>query len=446
MIGPFIEVLRDHAAEGATLLLASLWQGMLVVAAVALLLRAAPRLTASQQAKIWTTAFFACALLPVGNLLFAPPDGPAQALTTHRETLVLASSWSIAVVLLSVFCSFLGATRLGSAVRYLLRLKRSARALPGHSLPSETSPRKIEILATAELHTPVAAGFLHPAILLPEALLRSLSSDELEQVLRHERAHLDRRDDWTVLALRATRCLLPLNPALFFIERQLSRLRELACDDAVLAATPRPQGYAACLTHLAEYALQEQQSLVAPRLLGRRSQLHERVLHILAFHPERVRPSWKQPAFAAAGMLLVLLLAGGLCEAPDLVAFAPSSATTMAATSIPQEPTLLPGAHMVEAKAVLPRTAAPSSSPLRANMKKSHAQRLRLANLPAQHRPHPPLEQLVVARQAATTQTMPVLVLWTAPGEQPQYSILLLVAHPAHSLRQQLSEELFTES
>jgi beta-lactamase regulating signal transducer with metallopeptidase domain len=68
----------------------------------------------------------------------------------------------------------------------------------------------------------------------------------------HELAHLRRYDDWTNLAQKLVKALFFFHPAVWWIEKQVSLEREMACDDAVLAETASPRAYAECLAHLAE--------------------------------------------------------------------------------------------------------------------------------------------------------------------------------------------------
>src|SRR5258708_12329696 len=48
------------------------------------------------------------------------------------------------------------------------------------------------------------------------------------------------------------RVLFFLRPAVWWIEKRISVEREMACDDAVVAETANPRGYASCLVSLLE--------------------------------------------------------------------------------------------------------------------------------------------------------------------------------------------------
>ena len=89
-------------------------------------------------------------------------------------------------------------------------------------------------------------SLIDPMIVLPKWTLGELSTSELNSILIHELAHIERRDDWTNLAQRILRALFFFHPAVWWVERQLSLEREMACDDVVLARTanqwPLPAG------------------------------------------------------------------------------------------------------------------------------------------------------------------------------------------------------------
>jgi beta-lactamase regulating signal transducer with metallopeptidase domain len=79
--------------------------------------------------------------------------------------------------------------------------------------------------------TPMLLGAFRPVIVLPE---REYSADELENILRHELAHLRRRDiiyKWFAAAVTA---LHWFNPLMIPLRRELARECELACDEAAV--------------------------------------------------------------------------------------------------------------------------------------------------------------------------------------------------------------------
>jgi bla regulator protein BlaR1 len=104
-------------------------------------------------------------------------------------------------------------------------------------------------LTSASCAVPVTVGFFRPRIILPES-----SSDwpqaRRNAVLIHEQTHARRRDplfQWIALLNRA---LFWFHPLAWWLERQLSRLAEEACDAAVLAHGHDPHDYSETLLDL----------------------------------------------------------------------------------------------------------------------------------------------------------------------------------------------------
>jgi Zn-dependent protease with chaperone function len=128
------------------------------------------------------------------------------------------------------------------------RTRATIAVQPLRSLPSATAPADLIALLCAlhleertqliDLETPVALchGLLRPRLLLSTGALRALSPLEMEAVLRHERAHLRRRDPLRLVLARALADALPALPILRHVATALPLRQELAADRVALAA------------------------------------------------------------------------------------------------------------------------------------------------------------------------------------------------------------------
>jgi Zn-dependent protease with chaperone function len=128
------------------------------------------------------------------------------------------------------------------------RTRATIAVQPLRSLPSATAPADLIALLRAlhleertqviDLETPVALchGLLQPRLLLSTGALRALSPAEMEAVLRHERAHLRRRDPLRLVLARALADALPALPILRHMAMALPLRQELAADRVALAA------------------------------------------------------------------------------------------------------------------------------------------------------------------------------------------------------------------
>ncbi len=183
--------------------------------------------------------------------------------------------------------------------------------------------RQVELRLCDEVASPLAIGFRPPAILLPTRLAEASPAD-LESMLRHELAHVQRRDDWSNLLQRLIEALLAFHPAVWWLSHRLTLDREIACDDHVLAAARSPRDYALLLTDFAA-RMPGRFLPAAPAAWSRNSQLKQRIRMLLDPHrntsiaPARSRTvvlgaAWV--ALAVAGFQLGPRLALGGVDSP----------------------------------------------------------------------------------------------------------------------------------
>jgi Zn-dependent protease with chaperone function len=197
-----------------------------------------------------------------------------------------------------------------------------------NSLARHWSMRIVPALARAEeILVPKVVGLLRPTILLPAAAIAGLPPDELEMILAHELAHVRRYDMWVNLAQRAAEVALFFNPALWYLSRRVSTLREYCCDELTCRAAPGSEGelrarYASALVRIVELGREAAADRVPARRFaagdvaalaaaGRSpSELRRRVARLFGEPlPEPLRLS-------RGGLLTLGLLAAALLTAP----------------------------------------------------------------------------------------------------------------------------------
>ncbi len=160
---------------------------------------------------------------------------------------------------------------------------------------------------------------------------KDANADEVEHVLRHELAHVERRDDWGNLAQQTIQAALFFHPAVWWISAKLSLEREIACDDHVLEASGRPRAYALTLANVAS-RMNQCRHLLAPGVSNNNSQLQQRITMILNTNRDR-SPRLAKTRLglftAATAMLAVLAINAGprlaLAQSPLEDPAAPSS-------------------------------------------------------------------------------------------------------------------------
>ncbi|QDT45228.1 Regulatory protein BlaR1 [Gimesia alba] len=154
---------------------------------------------------------------------------------TLREWLPI-TPWIVAVYVFGV--GFMLARLIVSMIK-VNRLSRQATVIKDgplveslRSLAKQWSMKIVPVLAEAEhIVVPTVVGLIRPLILLPASVVSGLTPDELEMILAHELAHVRRYDMWVNLLQRLAEAILFFNPALWYLSRQISGLREFCCDE-----------------------------------------------------------------------------------------------------------------------------------------------------------------------------------------------------------------------
>lgn len=333
---------RALAAE-----LNTLWLALAVVFLVWLVLKFLPRINAATRHAIWWGVLGVVLILPLSPQLArwwqSPEPGQSVPLPQHAaqrpEPPPLAAEpafitvapervgtwplWAFAVWA-AVLVFRLG--QIGHSWIFLRNVKRHAKFC-SHSMPVCGVRRPVLLLLSREVESPMAVGFLKPAVILPESLTEELSGPELDHVLLHEMAHIARGDDWTNLAARLAGAALALHPVALWILRQIERQREMACDDFVVARTGDARPYARSLAKLFEMRFfrirwPRRADLLGAGILGRGrgSRLGDRIEALL--RRGRHFPPRASLARVAASVVLLLGFMGAGSLAPRWIVLA----------------------------------------------------------------------------------------------------------------------------
>jgi beta-lactamase regulating signal transducer with metallopeptidase domain len=305
----------------------SLPEGLLIALGAWLLLRLMGRENSGTRFAVWLVALAAVVVLPFLSGLGLPEHGlPALAPHAH-PAIAIQAFWASAFFLLWIAIALAAVARVAVGVWQVRQIRRSCAEIPAAFIDAELQTllaetrRPVRLLTSEKARVPAALGFRNPAIVLPAWTLRDLSAAELRPILIHELAHLRRHDDWTNLAQKLVRAVLFFHPAVWWIDARLSMEREMACDDAVLAATGNPRAYAGCLIDLLEKSCARRGWSMAQAAVARARDASVRIARILSVGSVATTRVGRTALGVAAS--LALACAGIALCTPQMVEFVP---------------------------------------------------------------------------------------------------------------------------
>ena len=300
-------------------LLYFVWQGLIVGAVSAVLLRLLRQASARWRYAVCALALLLCLCIPAIHLLsllsgispaqlpLAAPPAWRAALQAWMPALVLA--WSAGVGLMSL--------RLCLGLAWVGRLRRQAVAAPAiwqarlDALALRMGLRSgqhVPLKLHGGLSSPVTVGFWRPVILLPAALLSGMPVALLEALLAHELAHVRRWDYLLNLLQSVAEALLFFHPVVWWLSARMRAEREQVADALAAQALQDPQQLATALHALSLHAAPPQQ----PGLLmsARGGALLTRIERLMA--PGLDTAGWKLavPALLLACATLLLQVQG----------------------------------------------------------------------------------------------------------------------------------------
>jgi beta-lactamase regulating signal transducer with metallopeptidase domain len=250
----------------------------------------------------------------------APTAGVAPVAAGPRAEV---SRWRRPVPLLAGLWALGAAVVLGRLLVGLLRTRAMVRrATPARSwsLASARAERstglRVAVKTTDELDAPAVTGVLRPVVLVPRASA-SWTDDRRYAVLLHELAHVRQRDCLAQVVGQLACAVHWFDPLAWMVARRLRLERELAADDAVVAAGARASSYAEDLLSIAGASAMPRVVPGGALGMAERSQLAARVTAIVSTgRPRGPLGRFRVAALVASLASLVLVIA---CTTPTAV-------------------------------------------------------------------------------------------------------------------------------
>ncbi|MFN2454379.1 MAG: M56 family metallopeptidase [Pyrinomonadaceae bacterium] len=286
--------------------------GLIAVAALPLWMSIATRLTLPQAPGVVlfrelkipeAVASSAPLALPLSGIAIPPIVGNSLSSASAFWT-VLFIVWLAGLIL--------ALARSGRSYMRLRRVCRAARPVSIESLScaaeSWVASARVRLRLSTEIDSPCLTGGLRrPVILLPADIANWTTASERASILRHEFAHLKRRDHYIKLFQMLLDALFFFHPLVRYASRQLNLEREMACDEAVVGAGADAFAYAESLLKVAARNIAPE-AFRQPIYFASKQTLQRRIVMIL--NQDRVRcfsryrPLLVMPAAFVLGVMM----------------------------------------------------------------------------------------------------------------------------------------------
>lgn len=159
----------------------------------------------------------------------APADAPQSpqiirktALIWHGRTGVFAYLWftgAIALMLLNVL----------RYIRLNIKIRKNSEVISCLETEAYTD-RKINVRVWENVASPFMTGIFRPTLILPKM---ELSSEQLNNILRHEMTHFKRHDILYKWFAEFVKCVHWFNPISWYVSKQIAAECEISCDMSV---------------------------------------------------------------------------------------------------------------------------------------------------------------------------------------------------------------------
>jgi TonB family protein len=346
-----------------TYLLNSLWQVPLVFLAALAAARLARPAGPRMEHRVWAGALLLEAVLPLCNLRpsevwqrawglalwfihSSPDDGQTRVVLGAGTASQVALPWLTAGVLTATAVAYICALlyfagRLGWGVWTTEAMRR--RAIPfepaGETatktariqlmLGRGTGDGQIHFACSSDISGPATVGLMRQTLLLPPAFLDQLSAEDLDAVLAHELAHIERWDFAKNLLYGILTLPVAYHPLLSLTRKRLAETRELVCDAMAAEAVGGRESYARSLLRLARMLSDRS----APRVLHAigifdANIFERRVMHLTRRSLE-IKGGRRFAIAAACALVGLVTCASALAVRMDVNQTSPQNTTTV---------------------------------------------------------------------------------------------------------------------
>ena len=333
-------------------------QGLIVAILTAAALCLIPRSRAQARYAVLWIAYLLVLVLPTLRIPVTSVSGMATVDLVPAAVgpvVTIPTAWwtsaAVAAFLWIVWCG-VQAVRLAVGALGVRIARQGARECPASVLARlpqwsrvSVTGRPTQVILSDRVSVAAVLGCGTPTIALAPALADQLDVKDLDRVLVHEWAHVQRRDDLAQVVQRLVGIVIGWHPAAWWLERQLDFEREAACDEIAVSVTGSAKAYATCLAMLAARH-DSRLASVGALAAASPSRLRSRIVRILASPRDAAPRPWRAMTVGVStGLLACTLVVADL----ELVRSAVTSAVASTALYVPRSELLVK--HLTAASA-----------------------------------------------------------------------------------------------
>lgn len=218
-------------------------------------------------------------------------------------TNILMSGWLAGVLLLAAKTVY-DQLRLKQALRTGRKIDTPVLSAVFHETKQQLGVKQtVQFVASERIPGPAVVGFNKPVIVISPSLLITLQKDQLQYILAHEFAHIQRRDVAVNWLMHIILIIHWFNPLLWLAVHKARQDQEMACDAYALNRMSPQQNnaYGQTIIHVLDHFSGNQRQPGLAGLSATHKQMKRRLTMIKHFHKKSYRLS-----ILGMGMILAL--------------------------------------------------------------------------------------------------------------------------------------------
>jgi beta-lactamase regulating signal transducer with metallopeptidase domain len=161
--------------------------------------------------------------------------------------------------------------------------------------------KQVKLLQSGMAKMPAVIGYFKPVILFPAGMLASLPPQEVEAILMHELAHVQRKDFLVNVMQQVIEIVFFFNPAVLWVSALIKSERENCCDDIAVSQTNSKENYIKALLSFEQFN-QPLAYPLADAFSGQKNHLINRIKRIIYNNNKTLNNMEKK--FLAAGLII----------------------------------------------------------------------------------------------------------------------------------------------